>query len=166
MHRQKGVDDLVATLARLRERLPDFRAVLLGNVREGLRPLLQARGVEDCVEFAGFVSEAEKVRLFKASRLFLMPSRHEGSPRVIGESILAGTPVVAYELENYRPLFGDFARYTPPFDLAAFQQAAEAEIRRMRAGENYLDRLDRAAFARENSWTATAARFLAAMAKN
>jgi len=152
-------------MARLKERLPGFRAIMLGNVQEGLAPRLADLGLTGCVEFSGFVSETEKVRLFKSSRLFLMPSRHEGSPRVIGESILAGTPVLAYELENYRPLFGDYARYVPPFDLAAFQQAAEAEIQRMRAGENYLDRMDRAAFEYENSWANTSARFLAALKK-
>jgi len=163
VHRQKGVDDLLATLAWLKERLPGFRAIFLGNVREGLAPRLKELGLASHVEFSGFVSETEKVRLFKASRVFLMPSKHEGSPRVIGESILAGTPVVAYELENYRPLFGDCARYAPPFELSAFQRAAEEQIVRMRSGDNYLDRMDRAAFERENSWATTSARFLAGL---
>ena len=163
VHRQKGVDDLLATLAYLAGRLDGFRAVFLGNVREGLIQQVKSLGLEKNVEFSGFVSEAEKVRLFKSSRVFLMPSKHEGSPRVIGESILAGTPVVAYELENYRPLFGDYARYAPPFDLAAFQRTAEAEILRMRAGENYLVQANRAEFIRQNSWATTSARFLAAL---
>jgi glycosyltransferase involved in cell wall biosynthesis len=93
-----------------------------------------------------------------------MPSRHEGSPRVIGESIICATPVVAYDIPNYRPVFGDFVRYVPPFDLPAFQSAAETEIRRMRAGENYLDKLDLAQFKRENSWETTQAKFLKGLA--
>jgi glycosyltransferase involved in cell wall biosynthesis len=109
------------------------------------------------------VSESEKVRLFKASRLFLMPSRHEGSPRVVGESIIATVPVLAYDIPNYRPVFGDFVRYVPPFDLAAFQAAAEDEIKKTRAGENYLERLDLAEFKRANSWETTQGKFLAAL---
>ena len=163
VHQQKGVDDLLATLGALALRVPHFRAVLLGNVRPALEPLIKGLGLGKFVSFSGFVSEPEKIRLFKSSRVFLMPSKHEGSPRVIGESVLAGTPVVAYELENYRPLFGDFVRYAPPFDQPAFLAAAEKEINRMRAGENYLERADRAAFIRDNSWAATAARFLAAL---
>jgi glycosyltransferase involved in cell wall biosynthesis len=115
------------------------------------------------VEFSGFVSEEEKIRLFKASRCFLMPSRHEGSPRVIGESLIAETPVVAYEIPNYRPLFGDFVRYAPPFDLSAFQQAAETEIQRMRSGENYLRKMDLARFKMENRWETTQEKFLQAL---
>jgi glycosyltransferase involved in cell wall biosynthesis len=163
VHRQKGIDDLLATLEFLRDRLENFSAVFIGNVRDALLPEIQKRNLNDNVTFSGFVSETEKIRLFKASRLFLMPSRHEGSPRVIGESIIAGTPVVAYDIPNYRPVFGEFVRYVPPFDLQAFQGAAEDEIRKMRRGENYLERLDLTEFMRANSWETTQAKFLAAV---
>jgi glycosyltransferase involved in cell wall biosynthesis len=163
VHRQKGVDDLLATLKWLDARLDNFRAVFIGNVREKLLPAVKELGLESKVEFSGFVSEEEKIRLFKASRVFLMPSKHEGSPRVIGESIVARTPVVAYEIPNYPPLFGKLARYAPPFDLAAFQKVAEQEIRRMRAGENYLDQADLEQFKRENSWDTAGLRFLRAL---
>lgn len=164
VHRQKGIEDLLTTLQFLSQRLKDFRAIFIGNVREALAPEIAARGLEKQVEFSGFVSEEEKIRLFKSSRVFLMPSKHEGSPRVIGESIIAGTPVVAYDIPNYRPLFGDFVRYAPPFDLAAFQAVAEKEIQRMRAGTNYLAALDLARFKEENSWETTQAKFLKALA--
>ncbi len=162
VHRQKGVDDLVATVEWLSKRLENFRAVFIGNVR-ALEPEIVKRGLEKHVTFSGFVSEEEKIRLFKASRVFLMPSRHEGSPRVVGESIIASTPVVAYDIPNYRPVFGDFLRYVPAFDLAAFQSAAESEIEKMCAGDNYLARLDLAEFKRANSWETTQGKFLAAL---
>ncbi|HYV30898.1 MAG TPA: glycosyltransferase [Candidatus Binatia bacterium] len=164
VHRQKGLEDLLASLQYLGQRLPDFRAIIIGNVRDALLPEIERRGLTRQVEFSGFVREEEKIRLFKSSRCFLMPSKHEGSPRVIGESVIAVTPVVAYELPNYRPLFGDFVRYVPPFDLVAFQQTAEREIQRMRSGENYLQKMDLAGFKRENSWETTQQKFLAALA--
>jgi len=160
VHRQKGIDDLLATLSCLARRLENFRAVFVGNVRDELLPQVKRLGLGGNVEFSGFVSEAEKIRLFKASRVFLMPSRHEGSPRVIGESIAAGTPVVAYDIPNYRPLFGDFIHYAPPFDREAFQQRAGHEIQEMRAGRNHLDARSLADFKRENSWEMTQAKFV------
>ncbi len=163
VHRQKGIDDLLSTLQLLAQRLPNFRALFIGNVREALLPEIEARRLGRHVEFSGFVSEVEKIRLFKASRVFLMPSKHEGSPRVIGESIIAGTPVVAYDIPNYRPLFGDLVRYAKPFDLDAFQDVASREVLRMRGGENYLDRMDLACFKEENSWETTQGKFLKAL---
>ena len=163
VHRQKGIDDLLATLDFLTKRLENFRVVFIGNVKDALAPEVERRGLAQHVTFSGFVSETEKIRLFKASRLFLMPSRHEGSPRVIGESVIAGVPVVAYDIPNYRPVFGNFVRYVPPFDLNAFQSAAEDEIRKMRAGDNFLERLDLAEFKRANSWETTQGKFLSAL---
>jgi glycosyltransferase involved in cell wall biosynthesis len=163
VHRQKGIDDLLATLQYLAAKLPDFRALFIGNVRDALAPEIAARGLQQHLEFSGFVSEEEKIRLFKSSRVFLMPSKHEGSPRVIGESIIAGTPVVAYDIPNYRPLFGDFVRYARPFDLSLFQQTAEREIAAMRIGMNYIEEMDLARFKRENSWETTQAKFLGAL---
>ncbi len=163
VHRQKGIDDLLATLRWLHGRLPDFRAMFIGNVREALAPQIAAHGLERVVEFSGFVSEEEKIRLFKASRVFLMPSKHEGSPRVIGESIAAETPVVAYDVPNYRPLFGDLVRYAPAFDLGRFQEVAEQQIQATRRGDNYLERADLARFKEENRWETAQARFVAAL---
>ena len=163
VHRQKGIADLLATIEFLSRRMENFRAVFIGNVKDGLAPELEKRGLSQYVTFPGFVTETEKIRLFKASRVFLMPSLHEGSPRVIGESIIANTPVVAYDIPNYRPLFGDFVRYAPPFELPAFQAAAEDQIKKMRAGDNYLERLDLAEFKHANSWATTQEKFLAAL---
>jgi len=163
VHRQKGIDDLLATLRHLAARLANFRCILIGNVRDALASEVAAHGLDKHVEFSGFVTEEEKIRLFKASRVFLMPSKHEGSPRVIGESLICKTPVVSYDILNYRPLFGDFVRYAPPFDLEAFKAAAEREILAMRAGKNYLETMDLSRFRRENSWETTQAKFLSAL---
>jgi hypothetical protein len=51
-------------------------------------------------------------------------------------------------------------RYAPAFDLKAFQEVAEREIRRMREGVNYLEKMDLSNFRKENSWETTQARFL------
>jgi glycosyltransferase involved in cell wall biosynthesis len=154
------VDDLLATLVYLAKHIENFRALFIGNLREALLPRVKELGIGANVTFSGFVSEEEKIRLLKSSRLFLLPSRHEGSPRVVGEALICGTPVLAYDIPNIRPLFGDFVRYAPPFDLTAFQSAAEKKIQRVRSGDNYLEKMSLADFRRENSWEATQAKFL------
>ena len=63
-------------------------------------------------------------------------------------------PVVAYELDAYRPVFGDLLRYVPAFDVGAFQRAAADEILKARAGKNPLDAEKLARFIQENSWDA------------
>jgi glycosyltransferase involved in cell wall biosynthesis len=163
VHRQKGVEDLVATVAHLARRIEDFRAILIGDVRRELQPRFEQMGLAKAVEFTGFVSEEEKFRILRSSRVYLMPSRFEGSPRVVGEALLCGMPVVAYDVGNYRPLFGEFVRYVPCFDQGAFQVEAERQVLATRTGKNYLSLLDAEKFRAENSWISVGKTFLDAI---
>ena len=162
LHRQKGIDDLLATLVFLSKRIENFRAVLAGSLEE-LNPRLTELGLTEHVHLAGLVSEAEKFRLFKASRAFLMPSRYESWGIVIAESLACGTPVVAYELDAYRPIFGNLVRYVAPFDVEAFKLAATDEIQKSRVGTSGLDPARLVLFKHENSWQAAGRRFLSAV---
>jgi glycosyltransferase involved in cell wall biosynthesis len=164
VHKQKGIEDLVATLACLAGQIQDFRAILVGDLRASLGPQIAARGLGDQIEFSGYVSEPEKFRLLKSSRVFLMPSRYESWGIVIGEALASGLPVVAYELEAYRPVFGPLLRYVPCFDMDAFMRAAADEVQRCRAGEPRVEAQVLARFIEENSWEAVGRRFLGAVA--
>jgi len=70
VHRQKGIDDLLNTLAHLAQCVPHFKCIFIGNLRESMGPMIAARGLERHVEFSGFVSEEEKIRLFKRAGYF------------------------------------------------------------------------------------------------
>jgi glycosyltransferase involved in cell wall biosynthesis len=145
VHKQKGIDDLVATLAFLSATIKDFRAIMIGDLQKMLAPQIAAAGLAEQVEFSGYVSEAEKFRLLKSSRVFLMPSRYESWGIVIGEAL------------------GELLRYVPAFDLEAFKHAAADEIRKCRAGEKRLDQAKLSRFIQENSWEAVGERFLGAI---
>jgi glycosyltransferase involved in cell wall biosynthesis len=162
-HRQKGVEDLLQTLTTLKDRIPGFRAVLIGNLQRDLQPDIDRFDLGTAVEFAGFVSEDEKFRLLESSRVFLMPSRFEGSPRVIAEALVCEVPVVAYDVPTYRPLFGDMLRYVPCFAVSEFIRETEAQVNAARAGENYLRKLDLEAFRKTNSWTTVEETFCQAL---
>jgi glycosyltransferase involved in cell wall biosynthesis len=162
VHRQKGIDDLLATLLHLSKILKDFRAVLIGNLRE-LQPRIESLGLVKCVEFSGFVSEDEKFRLFHASRVFLMTSRFEGSPRVVAESLVCNVPVVAYNVETYRAIFGDYIRYVQCFDVDAFKVMAERTITEIQAASNYLSKLDLREFCQMHSWERAGQEFVSAL---
>src|SRR6202012_3694806 len=129
VHAQKGIDDLYATLKWLGERIPDFRAVIIGKSKEMLEPIIRDMGLAANVTFTGLVSEEEKFRLLKASRVFVMPSHYESWGIVVAEAVAAGTAVVAYELQCYPSVFGRFVRYVKPFDVNAFKKAVEDEVR-------------------------------------
>jgi len=154
MHRQKGVEDLLQTLRSLARVFPDFKALLIGNLQAALAEPLARLGLTANVHFTGFVTGVEKFRCLKSARVFLMPSRHEGLPIVLGEALACDLPVVAYELEMYRPFFGGLIFYVEPFQLDRFCRAAAETVRKARAGEGLIDGQQLAAFKTANSWSA------------
>ena len=162
VHRQKGIDDLLATLALLSQKIPGFRAVLVGRLEE-LAPRLAELNLSSCVTLAGLVSEAEKFRLFKAGRIFLMPSRQESWGIVIAEALACDVPVVAYDLPAYRAIFGNLIDYVPPFDFEVFQTKSLQAVARARRGEIVLDATALAALKSDHSWEAAGNRFTATL---
>jgi glycosyltransferase involved in cell wall biosynthesis len=165
VHPQKGIDDLLETFEWLKKQIPDFRAVVIGKSKDKLEPVVRARGLAENIFFSGLVSEEEKFRLLKSSRVFLMPSRYESWGIVVGEALAAGVPVVAYDLPCNRPVFGDFLRYVKCFDSDAFKQTAADEIQRQRIGENYLTKLNLEGLKKNMDWSASQESFIALMDK-
>jgi glycosyltransferase involved in cell wall biosynthesis len=136
-HAQKGIQDLLTTLVWCKQRLPDFNAVLIGRC-DALRQQVRMLGLDKSVTFAGVVSQDEKFRLLKSSRVFVMPSHYESWGIVLGEALVSGVACVAYDLDCYRPVFGNYVRVVPCFGLQEFKRTVEEEVLRQRNGQNYL----------------------------
>src|SRR5207248_3180308 len=81
------------------------RVTMLGDgpLRPRLLEALADSGLTN-VEAPGFVSEADKWLLLRSASLFVAPSREEGWGIAVGEALLAGLPVVCYDLPAYRHL--------------------------------------------------------------
>jgi glycosyltransferase involved in cell wall biosynthesis len=164
VHRQKGIADLISTLSRLSLALPNFQAVLVGPVENQLRPLIQIARLENHVQFTGPIfSEEEKYQLLKSCRLFLMPSNYESWGMVIAEAIISRLRVIAYELDAYRPIFGDLIRYVPCFDSERFQIAALEELCHARAGNWQPDDEAISVFKETYRWENLSKHFLSAL---
>ena len=162
VHRQKGIDDLLAVFVVLAKEIKDFRAVLVGRLDE-LAPRLAELNLSHCVTLTGMVSEEEKFRLFKASRVFLMPSRQESWGIVIAEALACDVPVVAYDLPAYRPIFGGLIDYVPSFDFEMFRKKSLEAVEKARRGEIVLDARGLALLKAEHSWAAAGNRFTATL---
>lgn len=100
--RAKGFDEVLDVLPKLRERIPDIRYVIAGDGE--YRPALEAKvarlRLQDNVVFAGRVSEAEKVELYRAANAFVMPSSGEGFGFVFLEAMACGIACVASSVDG------------------------------------------------------------------
>jgi glycosyltransferase involved in cell wall biosynthesis len=88
--------DVIEAMARLRDRWPDLRYVIVGDgpEREALSGLAVARGVADRVQLRGRLSHAEAVAIAQQASLFVLPSVAEAFGVSYVEAMAAGVPAV------------------------------------------------------------------------
>lgn len=101
----KGIKDLVECWKIVCRELPDSKLVIMGNLETSfgkkITDLSRKRKLEANIIFKGFVSDEEKIKIMKNSKLFIFPSYEEGWSIAIMESIMAGLVPVMYDLPAY-----------------------------------------------------------------
>lgn len=94
LHRQKGFDRLIEALPLLNHS-GDWRLQILGDgkEKENLQSLIAKNNLESRVELMGLLENPWPH--YAAADVFLLPSRWEGLPNVVLESLALGTPAIA-----------------------------------------------------------------------
>lgn len=99
-HSYKGVDDTLKAIAVLREEglASDklvYQVVGDGGDRPRLEALARELGIEQNVNFLGYVSDARLEQAFREADVFVMPSSGEGFGLVYVEAMGVGVPCIA-----------------------------------------------------------------------
>lgn len=93
---QKGVLDLVEAFAAFHREHSDWRLQFAGQGDiEAIRTRARELGVEDHIDFLGWVTGAEKLKYLAHAGIFVLPSWVEGLPMSILEAMAMGLPIVA-----------------------------------------------------------------------
>ena len=95
LHEAKGHKDLIPILAELVQEGHKFVCLFVGegDLEKELRDEIKIRNIEDKVVFTGFRSDA--IGIIKSLDFLVMPSRWEGLPITLLESMACGIPVLA-----------------------------------------------------------------------
>jgi glycosyltransferase involved in cell wall biosynthesis len=104
---QKGVDTLLKSALRIRARFPDLRVLIAGEgpLRADLEAEVGRLGLADAVCFLGHVEDVRLV--YGALDVFVLASRHEGSPLALLEAMATGVPVVATRVSGLAEVVRD-----------------------------------------------------------
>jgi glycosyltransferase involved in cell wall biosynthesis len=133
----KGHEILLSALGRLRHRR--WRLTCAGSVerhpatvarlRDMLRDLLPADGLEDRVSFTGELDEGALAALYDSADLFVHPTLHETYGMVVAEALARGLPVVSAATGAIPDLVGaDAGLLVPPGDADALTDALSAVL--------------------------------------
>ena len=98
LHYKKGVEHLIEAVKLLRDRGTPHRLLVAGDgdkaYDQKLKSLTKQHGLEDYIAFLGLVVGDEKIALYQAADLFVLPTSQENFGFVIYESLAAGTTVL------------------------------------------------------------------------
>ena len=126
LKRYKGLDLAIRALAEARKERPGLRLDIAGggDHLEALQQLAREAGQGEAVRFLGFVSEEEKVRLFRTAWANVFPSPKEGWGITIMEAAACGTPSIASDSPGLRDSVraGSTGWLVPHGDVAALAQ--------------------------------------------
>ncbi len=147
---RKGVEVLLAALARLLETVPGARLLIAGDGehRRALERTAVRLGVEEAVTFLGRCDAARVRVLLAGAGALAVPSIYEGMPLVVLEAMEAGVPVVASRVSGIPEVVvdGETGWLVPPEDPGALAAALgealaqpEEARRRGEAGRRRLD---------------------------
>ncbi|RJQ71881.1 glycosyltransferase family 1 protein [Pseudonocardiaceae bacterium YIM PH 21723] len=124
---EKGVQDLIAALPRIRKQHKDAEVVIAGNgsQTEWLMDVARKNRVRRAVHFAGYLPDGELPALLAGADAVVLPSRYEPFGIVALEAAAAGAPLVASTAGGLGEavLHGKTGLSFPPGDVPAIAEA-------------------------------------------
>jgi len=93
---RKGIFDLLEAVPATIKVNPDLVYMIGGDGdRSHVEAIVEELGVQDHVQFLGYIRGEDKEDLFSRATLFCLPSHHEGLPVAILEAMAHGLPIIS-----------------------------------------------------------------------
>ncbi len=156
-HAQKGLKDFIHIVKEVSLHIPEVKVAILGGgdyrILKTVRQEIKRLGIQQNIEFAGFVTGDEKYDYISKSKIFAMTSHYESFGLVILEAMSVGLPIVAYGLPVFS-IYGNGIIRVPTLQTKLF---ATETLKLLNDRKAYkLASNNARQVANTHSWTSTA----------
>ena len=126
IHVKKGIEHMLDAMPALVQMHPDLQLFIAGTGDDAylasMQQLAEQHGIADCTHFVGHVGGDEKLSLYEAADLFVLPTSQENFGFVQFEALACGTPVMTTTLvDTWQDIVGSGGGI-------ALEQSAEAIV--------------------------------------
>jgi glycosyltransferase involved in cell wall biosynthesis len=144
LFRLKGHDDVIFAARQLCRRYPQLRFLLVGDgiLRRSLERQIAAAELADRFQFVGLVLPERIPELLAATDMIVHTSLREGLARILPQALLAGRPVISYDVDGAREVVhnGETGFLIPASDVDMLcrricELASSSQLRRRLAAE-------------------------------
>lgn len=134
----KGHEFLIAAAGAVAAQVPNVRFLLVGDglLRSEFEQKISAAGLKDHFVFTGLVPPSRIPELIHAMDIVVHTSLWEGLARVLPQGLIAGKPVISYDVDGAREVVlpGETGFLLPPQSIeplaqAMIELASDAELR-------------------------------------
>jgi glycosyltransferase involved in cell wall biosynthesis len=144
----KGHEYVIAAAAAVVRQNPNVRFLFVGDgiLRDRFRQEIAQAGLDEAFVFAGLVPPSRVPELVNASDIVVHTSLWEGLARVLPQALIAGKPVVSYDIDGAREVAipGETGYLLPPKSVdelaAALTELAGNPALRERLGRTGRER--------------------------
>lgn len=122
-HPQKGGLELVDIWNEVLKKRPDAKLCMIGD-NGSIRRLIEARiaslGLSDVIDIKIGLDDAEKVAIYKSSRVVVHPAVYDVGGMAACEAMVCGLPGVSFDLPGLRTYYPKGMLKAPEMDLPGF----------------------------------------------
>lgn len=141
---RKGLKYLIKSMPGIVENNKNTGLVIVGGGdNSDLLELSNSLGIQDNIQFEGFVPDDELPEYYRAANIFVFPSLLEGFGMVLLEAMASGLPVIATNGSAIPEVVGDAAVLVPPKDPAAITESVNYVLKNSIRSEMKDDSLKR-----------------------
>lgn len=140
VNKPKGIYDMIKVMKILQKK--GLKLIIAGGISDKkyfnkLINKIEKSNLDSFITFLGYVTEEEKINLFKKAKIFLFPSYEEGWAISVMEAARYCVPIVAYDLPAYSYLNDNFFK-VPPGDIKKLAEAIEQCLENKELREKYV----------------------------
>lgn len=97
LHFEKNLENLIKAISEAKKEIPNIKLLIVGGgpQEQALKNLIKKLNLEKSISIVGQKTGVDLIKLYKSSRIFILPSIYEGQPLTILEAWASKIPVIA-----------------------------------------------------------------------